>query len=139
MVMGCYGIGVGRTVAAITEQNNDERGIIWPMSVSPFQVIIIPVNVNDKSLSDAAETLYGALRKRGLEVLLDDRDERAGVKFNDADLIGIPLRITLGPKKLAEGEAEVMVRKTGKTKSMKLEKIPAYLSGMVRRGLRKHT
>ena len=139
MVMGCYGIGVGRTVAAIIEQNNDDRGIVWPMPVSPFQVIIIPVNVNDKSLADAAENLYGALRRKGIEVLLDDRDERAGVKFNDADLIGIPLRITLGPKKLAEGEAEVMVRKTGKTKPLKLEKIPTTISGMVKRGLRKRT
>lgn len=139
MVMGCYGIGIGRTVAAVIEQNNDDKGIVWPMTVSPFQVIIIPVNVNDKPLSDAAENLYGAFRKRGIEVLLDDRDERAGVKFNDADLIGIPLRITLGPKKFAEGEAEVMVRKTGKTKSLKLEKIPPYVSGIVKRGMRRHT
>jgi prolyl-tRNA synthetase len=139
MVMGCYGIGVGRTVAAIIEQNNDDKGIIWPMPVSPFQVIIVPVNVNDRAAAEAAENLYGTLRKRGIEVLLDDRDERAGVKFNDADLIGIPLRITLGPKKLAEGEAEVLVRKTGKTKSLKLEKIPAAISGIVKRGLRKHT
>ncbi|MCX5833382.1 MAG: proline--tRNA ligase [Deltaproteobacteria bacterium] len=138
MVMGCYGIGVGRTVAAIIEQNNDDKGIVWPMSVSPFQVVVVPVNVNEKTLAEAAENLYGALRKKGIEVLLDERDERAGVKFNDADLIGIPLRITLGPKKLAEGEAEVLVRKTGKTKSLKLEKIPATISGMVKRGLRKH-
>jgi prolyl-tRNA synthetase len=137
MVMGCYGIGVGRTVAAIIEQNNDERGISWPLSVSPFQVLIVPVNVNDKALAETAEHLYGALRRKGIDVLLDDRDERAGVKFNDADLIGVPIRITVGPKKLAEGEAEVMIRKTGKTTSMKLEKIPAYAAGMVKRGLRK--
>ncbi|MGB4547487.1 MAG: proline--tRNA ligase, partial [Syntrophales bacterium] len=137
MVMGCYGIGVGRTVAAIIEQNNDERGISWPLSVSPFHVLIVPVNVNDKALAETAEQLYEALRRKGIEVLLDDRDERAGVKFNDADLIGVPIRITIGPRKLAEGEAEVMIRKTGKTTPMKLEKIPARVAGMVKRGLRK--
>ncbi len=139
MVMGCYGIGIGRTVAAVIEQHHDERGIIWPMSVAPFHVIIVPVNVNEKALAETAENLYEALRRKGVEVLLDDRDERAGVKFNDADLIGIPLRITVGPKRLAEGEAEVMVRRTGKTKSMKIDRIPAYVAGIVRRGLRKGT
>ena len=137
MVMGCYGIGVGRTVASVIEQNRDEKGIIWPMSVAPYHVIIVPVNINDPELSKAAEALYGELRKKGVEVILDDRDDRAGVKFNDADLIGIPIRVTLGPRRLAEGEAEVMFRKEGKAKAMKLDKIPGHVASAVKRELRK--
>src|SRR3990172_7336762 len=102
MIMGCYGIGIGRTVAASIEQNYDEHGIIWPMPIAPYHVIITPVNMKDKPLADVAEGLYRELSEREVEVILDDRDERAGVKVADADLIGLPLRGTIGPKKLAE-------------------------------------
>ncbi|MGE5416636.1 MAG: proline--tRNA ligase [Acidobacteriota bacterium] len=105
-IMGCYGIGVSRTMAAIVEQKNDENGIIWPLSVAPYHVIIVPVNIKDEEQMKHAMSFYEALQNAGIEVLLDDRDERAGVKFKDADLIGIPLRITLGPKALKEGKVE---------------------------------
>lgn len=113
MVMGCYGIGIGRTVAAGIEQNYDDNGIIWPLSIAPFQVIITPVSMNNEAILEAAEKLYQDFSNEGIEVILDDRDERAGVKFNDADLIGIPLRVTIGTKRLAEGRVEVRIRKTG--------------------------
>ncbi|MDO8785765.1 MAG: proline--tRNA ligase, partial [Syntrophales bacterium] len=113
MVMGCYGIGIGRTVAACIEQNYDEDGMTWPMPIAPYHVIITPVNINDKALSVAAAGLYQSLREEGVEVILDDRDERAGIKFKDADLLGIPLRVTIGPKRLAEGNVEIRTRRSG--------------------------
>lgn len=96
--MGSYGIGLGRCMAAIVEQNNDDNGIIWPIEVAPFKVAIVIVNTNDDAQKDAANYLYGELRKNGISTILDDRNERAGVKFNDMDLIGIPIRITVGNK-----------------------------------------
>lgn len=109
-VMGCYGIGVTRTVAAIIEQNNDENGIIWPMSVAPYQIVIIPVNIKDENQMRVAEELYSNLKKLGIDVLMDDRNERAGVKFKDADLLGIPMRVTVG-KKINEGQVEFKLRR----------------------------
>lgn len=111
--MGCYGIGVTRTVAAIIEQHHDEKGIVWPRSVAPYEVIVVPVNTRDGQQWDAAKTLYQELKARGVETVLDDRDERPGVKFNDAELIGFPVRATIGPKSLARGKIELMVRSTG--------------------------
>ncbi len=109
-VMGCYGIGISRTMAAAVEQNYDENGIIWPLPIAPYQVIIVPVNFNQAVQKDLAEKIYQELTDLGIEVLLDDRDERAGVKFKDADLIGIPLRITIGPKALQENKVEMKKR-----------------------------
>lgn len=114
MMMGCYGIGVGRTVAAAIEQNHDENGIIWPMPLAPYHVIITPVNVNDENIKKVSEQLYKTLLEKGVEVILDDRDERAGVKFKDADLVGFPIRITIGQKAIKEGMIEVKIRRTGK-------------------------
>jgi prolyl-tRNA synthetase len=113
--MGCYGIGISRLVAATVEQNHDDNGIIWPLSIAPFQVLLLPINYNDKPTGEAADLLYGELRQRGLEVLLDDREERAGVKFKDGDLIGIPLRITIGAKGLQKGTLELRWRREGKS------------------------
>ena len=115
MIMGCYGIGIGRTVAACIEQNFDENGIVWPMPLAPYSVIVTPVNINEASVMKAAEDIYADLMACGVEVILDDRDERAGVKFKDADLIGIPLRIVIGPKNLAQGLVELKIRKTGES------------------------
>jgi prolyl-tRNA synthetase len=112
--MGCYGIGISRLVAAAVEQNHDDNGIIWPSSIAPFQVLVLPINYTDKATREAADLLYGELRQRGLEVLLDDRDERPGVKFKDGDLIGIPLRITIGAKGLQKGSLELRWRREGK-------------------------
>jgi prolyl-tRNA synthetase len=110
MIMGCYGIGIGRTAAAAIEQNHDENGIIWPNPIAPFDCEIVPVNVNDEETLKTAEALYASLGEKGVEVLLDDRDERAGVKFKDADLIGIPVRVTVSPRTLKEGSVELKER-----------------------------
>jgi prolyl-tRNA synthetase len=127
IVMGCYGIGIGRTVAACIEQNYDEQGIIWPMALAPYQVILTPVNVKDEALLRISEDLYQKLSSIGLDVLLDDRDERAGVKFMDADLVGIPLRVTIGPKRLAEGKVEVRFRQSGEVNILSLEEVEAFI------------
>ncbi|NPV03314.1 MAG: proline--tRNA ligase [Syntrophaceae bacterium] len=132
MVMGCYGIGVGRTVAAAIEQHHDDKGILWPMTIAPFHVIIVPVNVNDKAIAATAETLYRELEAAVVEVLLDDRDERAGVKFNDADLIGIPIRVTIGPKSAASGSVEMRMRKTGETRLIPVAEAAAVIRDIVR-------
>jgi prolyl-tRNA synthetase len=112
LIMGCYGIGINRTMASIIEQNNDDNGIIWPLSVAPYKVIVIPVAVKDAEQMRIATELYDNLRILGLDVIIDDRDERAGVKFKDADLIGIPMRITVG-KKINEGLVEFKLRNAG--------------------------
>ena len=112
MTMGCYGIGVGRTAAASVEQNHDEKGIVWPLNLAPFEVIIIPVNFKKDDLKNTCESIYNQLLEIGLEVLLDDREDRLGVKLKDADLIGIPMQIIVGPKNLDEGNVEIKIRKT---------------------------
>ncbi|WP_026692455.1 proline--tRNA ligase [Peribacillus kribbensis] len=112
MIMGCYGIGVSRTLAAVAEQFNDERGLVWPADLAPYQVHIIPVNVKDDLQRELSEEIYQDLKKAGIEVLIDDRQERPGVKFADSDLIGIPVRVTVG-KKAGEGIVELKVRSTG--------------------------
>jgi prolyl-tRNA synthetase len=109
VVMGCYGIGVGRTLAAIIEQHHDDNGIIWPAEVAPYKAIVVPTKVNDEANMALAEKIYSDLAAAGVEVLIDDRNERPGVKFKDADLIGIPLRITVG-RRAGEGIVEVKRR-----------------------------
>ncbi|MCL5884589.1 MAG: proline--tRNA ligase [Deltaproteobacteria bacterium] len=120
IVMGCYGIGVGRTASAAIEQNHDADGIIWPVSIAPFEVVVIPVTMKHAGIVAAAERLGDALTDRGVEVLLDDRDERPGIKFKDADLAGIPLRVTFGEKNFDAGFAEVRDRKTGETRRVEV-------------------
>ena len=111
--MGCYGIGVGRTLAAVIEQHNDKDGIIWPKAIAPYQVIVLPVNTKDEASNAKAEEIYNKLTAAGVETVIDDRDERAGVKFKDADLIGYPIRVVVGPKTLAKNQIEVKTRATG--------------------------
>ena len=114
IVMGCYGIGVTRILAATIEQSHDDNGIIWPDNVAPFEVIIVPLNYTNGKTKEITEKIYKELFSKGLDVLIDDRDERAGIKFKDADLIGIPYRITIGEKNLAEGNVELKARRGGK-------------------------
>ena len=123
IVMGSYGIGIGRNMAAVVEANHDERGIVWPPAVAPYQAVITVVKVDDEDTMAAAEALYRELRDGGVEVLLDDRPERPGVKFNDAELIGIPYRVTLGPRGLSDGTAELTVRSSGETESLPLAEV----------------
>ena len=122
MIMGCYGIGVTRLLSAVAEQNADENGLVWPDSIAPFDVHVIPVNAKKDDQMAMANDLEGQLTAAGYEVLVDDRKERAGVKFADADLIGIPLRVTIG-KKAADGIVEVKIRKTGETIEVKQEEL----------------
>lgn len=122
-IMGCYGIGVSRTAAAAVEKFHDEFGIKWPKEIAPFEVVIVPVNIGDEAQMTVANELYSKFRAAGVEVLIDDRDERAGVKFKDADLIGVPVRITVG-KSIAEGLVEYKLRMTGEM--VKVEPDKAY-------------
>jgi prolyl-tRNA synthetase len=131
LVMGCYGIGVGRTAAAAIEQNHDDNGIIFPLAIAPFHVLILPVNNKDAEIMKAAEELYGTLSEKGAEVLLDDRDERPGVKFKDADIIGVPLRLTVGEKNLKQGKVEIKARRSGEITLVDLKEAPERVMTMI--------
>ncbi|NLP50527.1 proline--tRNA ligase [Bacillus sp. RO1] len=122
MIMGCYGIGVSRVLAAIVEQYHDENGIVWPKAVTPFDVHVIPVNTKNEAQASLAEEIYSELRNSGMAVLLDDRQERPGVKFTDADLIGLPVRVTVG-KKAEEKIVEVKWRETGEMEELSVEEL----------------
>ncbi len=138
MVMGCYGIGVTRILAATIEQSYDENGIIWPVSLAPYKVSIVPVDFNNEAIKKTAEEIYKQLKKDKIEVLLDDRDERAGIKFKDADLMGIPFRITVGEKNLKDGNVEFKARKDDKTKAeiIKTDKIVEYIKSKIQESLK---
>ena len=123
VVMGCYGIGVGRTAAAAIEQHNDADGILWPISIAPFEAVVVPVNMKHEGLAREAERAGEELSGRGIEVLLDDRDERPGIKFKDADLCGVPLRVTFGEKNFAAGFAEIRDRRSGETGRVEISRI----------------
>jgi prolyl-tRNA synthetase len=125
-VMGCYGIGVGRTAASAIEQNHDDKGIIWPFSIAPFHVHLLPLTQSAQTAKVTTQ-LYDELQAAGLEVLWDDRDERAGVKFNDADLMGAPFQVVVGDKGLAEGVVEVKTRKDGIKLKLAPEQVAAHL------------
>ena len=129
MVMGCYGVGVSRTMAAAIEQHHDADGIVWPASIAPYQVVIVPINTKDEPQMTMAEQIYRELSAVGVEVVLDDREERSGVKFKDADLIGYPLRITVGPKALKENCVELKVRRTKESLLLPLD---GYVDGVTR-------
>ncbi|HZM98404.1 MAG TPA: proline--tRNA ligase [Pyrinomonadaceae bacterium] len=126
IIMGSYGIGVERIIAAAVEQNHDDDGIIWPRSLAPFDVVVTITNMKQDDVRQAGEKLYDELKGAGLEVLLDDRDERAGVKFKDADLIGVPYRITIG-KKVAEGVVELFDRRTKKSEDVKIGDVAKHV------------
>jgi prolyl-tRNA synthetase len=125
-IMGCYGIGIGRTAAAAIEQHHDERGIIWPFPIAPFHVHLLPVSQSDQA-GDATAQIYRHLLAAGFEVLWDDREERAGVKFNDADLIGAPFQVIVGDKGLADGVVEVKIRKGGAKTRVAPSELVAHL------------
>jgi len=127
IVMGSYGIGIERAMASVVERCHDDNGIVWPISVAPFEVVISVVNPKDAAASDAGSALYDALVAEGIEVLLDDREERPGVKFKDADLVGIPWRATVGPRGLAEGKVEITRRKSGRSRNVDVHKAAASL------------
>jgi prolyl-tRNA synthetase len=121
-LMGCYGIGINRIIASAIETGNDENGIIFPISIAPFEVIVTSVNQDDKEVVKQAEKIYQQLQNYAIDVLLDDRDIRGGVKFKDADLLGIPVRITVGQKSIAEGNIEIKLRAESKSEKVPIEK-----------------
>jgi prolyl-tRNA synthetase len=135
MVMGCYGIGITRTAAAAIEQHHDDNGIIWPLTLAPAHVHVVPVNWNDAQIRATAESLAAQLEGAGVEVLLDDRDERPGVKFKDADLIGVPLRVTVGPKALARGNVEFKQRREAAATEVGVGDLVGCVAEQVRTGL----
>jgi prolyl-tRNA synthetase len=122
LIMGCYGLGIGRCLAAIVERNHDEKGIVWPVNVAPFEMVITVLNPKDVATAEAGERFYEELSKAGIDVIIDDRDERPGVKFTDAELVGIPWRLTLGPKGLAAGKLEWVRRRDGRKRELDLDK-----------------
>ncbi len=132
IVMGCYGIGVGRTVAASIEQNHDDNGIIWPMPIAPFQAIILSLNIKNADVVKISENIYQTLRGSGIEVLLDERDERPGIKFKDADLIGMPIHIIIGEKNLKDNKVEIKVRKDGRRIIIPLTDIKDTVAGLIK-------
>ncbi|MDR1920818.1 MAG: proline--tRNA ligase [Candidatus Adiutrix sp.] len=136
LVMGCYGIGVGRAVAAAIEQNHDENGIIWPMPLAPYEAAVLPLQTRSEKVMAAAEKLFGELTALGVETVLDDRDERPGVKFKDADMVGYPLRLTVSEKSLAEGKAELKHRQTRETALTPLDEAAALVAALRDRGLK---
>ena len=137
-IMGCYGVGISRTLAAIVEQYHDEHGIMWPLSVAPAHICVIPLTVGDDTVQPAAEKIANELADLGFEVVVDDRDERAGVKFNDADLVGWPVQVVVGKRGLAEGNVEVKLRRTGEKKDVALNTL-AEMMGFARRAMRDNT
>jgi prolyl-tRNA synthetase len=139
IVMGTYGIGVGRTVAAAIEQSYDENGIIFPMPIAPFQILLLPVNLKIDLLRETADQLYQNLLENGVEVLYDDREETPGVKFKDGDLIGIPLRVTLGEKNLKKGLVEIKKRRTGEIVLVKKEEVIPKIKEMIVQEMREVT
>lgn len=133
IIMGCYGIGVNRILAGLAETKHDDNGLIWPMSVAPFEVLVIPLNVTDTAVTEAANRVYNELKTRGVDVLIDDRDARPGFKFKDADLIGIPLRVVIGGKGLKEGVAEVKARTEAEPTMVSLETVVETVANRVQR------
>ena len=128
--MGCYGIGVSRLISAAIEQNNDEFGIIWPKSIAPYTVDVIIANMKDEIQVNIGEAVYNKLIENGIEAVLDDRNERAGFKFKDADLIGIPLKIIVG-KGSIDKIVEIKDRKTGETTEIKVEDVLKYVKKFI--------
>ncbi len=134
--MGCYGIGITRLLAAAIEQNHDTNGIIWPFPIAPFQVHILPINYKEEQIRAVTDVLYEDLSRHGTEVLLDDRDERPGVKFKDADLIGVPLRVTIGAKGLEKGCVEVRWRREGRVEEFPVGEARQKLEEIVKEALK---
>ena len=127
LTMGSYGIGIGRAVAAVAETHHDERGLCWPVSIAPYEAAVVPISGRDGTTTEVAERIYGELRAAGVEAIIDDRDARPGVKFSDIELVGIPYRVTVGPRGLAAGEVELTERATGDTVNVAIDDAAAQV------------
>jgi prolyl-tRNA synthetase len=130
-IMGCYGIGLNRIMAAAVESLHDESGICWPMAIAPFHVLICALDMREEAVTTLADKLHDEMAAAGIEVLLDDRHVRPGFKFNDADLIGIPLRVTVGKRGLADGTVELRSRRTGETEKLPPERLTSRVAELV--------
>jgi prolyl-tRNA synthetase len=130
-IMGCYGVGITRSLAAVIEQHHDEHGIVWPVSVAPAEVAILPLQTGDDLVSPVAERIFADLADAGVEVVIDDREERAGVKFADADLIGWPMQVVVGKRGVAEGVVELKTRATGERVTVPLDQAVSTVAGLV--------
>jgi len=133
--MGCYGIGLGRLLAAAIEQSHDDKGIIWPLAIAPYHIYLCPLHQESPQVAATAENLYAELEAQGLEVLFDDREESPGVKFNDADLLGIPIRVTISPRTLEKNSAEIKKRSEKESELMSIEGIVTRLEELISEGL----
>jgi prolyl-tRNA synthetase len=131
--MGCYGIGVERMLAAVIEANHDDNGITWPPEVAPFDVHIVALNLDQEAVAGALGELDAALSRDGLSVLIDDRDDSAGIKFKDADLLGMPVRITVSPRALEKGGVELRDRRTGETRVVEMGAVVSEVRGILAR------
>jgi prolyl-tRNA synthetase len=134
-IMGCYGIGVERAMATCVEVHHDEKGIVWPVSVAPFEAVVVVAQQNDAAVAEAGERAYQALLEAGVDVIIDDRPDRAGVKFSDAELVGIPFRVTIGKRGVAAGTAELTDRATGQTEAVPLDDIAKHVREAVAQAL----
>ncbi|QDG52497.1 proline--tRNA ligase [Persicimonas caeni] len=134
MIMGCYGIGVTRILAAVVEQNHDDNGIIWPMAIAPYQVTVLPLQMRNDEVVETGEKLYEELRAAGIEVTLDDRDAGVGQKFKDADLVGIPVRIAIGSRGLKDGNVEIKLRSESDIQDISVDEAVEYVKGLVQKG-----
>jgi prolyl-tRNA synthetase len=133
--MGCYGIGVERAMAACIEVHHDEKGIVWPVSVAPFEAVVVVAQQNDEAVAEKGEQVYRQLLEAGVDVIIDDRPDRVGVKFSDAELVGIPFRITIGKRGLASNTAELTDRATGETETVPLDEIAKHVREAVAHAL----
>ena len=133
IIMGTYGIGLGRLLAAAVEQNHDDKGIIWPVTIAPYHVYLCPLRLENPDVAETAEKVYQNLTGKKLEVLLDDRDESPGVKFNDADLLGIPLRLTISPRTLESQSIEIKLRQEKQTELVPLEGITTRVKELLKK------
>ena len=131
MIMGCYGLGIGRTVAAAIEQGHDEKGILWPVPLAPFEVTVMSLNPNDPQVTDVSNKIYRELSSSGVDVLYDDREERAGFKFKDNELIGIPYQVIVGSKGVAKGVVELGFRKTGEKKEVVIDEVVSEIHHLI--------
>ncbi len=135
IIMGCYGIGLGRLLAAAIEQNHDDKGIIWPLPIAPYHIYLCPLYLENPQVATTAENLYAELEAQGLEVLFDDRKESPGVKFNDADLLGIPIRVTISPRTLEKDSVEIKRRSEKETELVPVEGVAKRLKELIRDNL----
>jgi prolyl-tRNA synthetase len=134
-IMGCYGIGIGRTVAAAIEQNFDDNGMILPRALAPFEISVLPLNMKDENVIKTADEIYNSLLEKGYDVLIDDRNESAGFKFKDADLIGVPVHVRIGPKTLKENSVEIRLRKSGETKLVQVDDAVSEVESIIHSGM----